>query len=71
MCVPTLRSIATKMQTSYILFDNFASRFQNIIPTLCDTIPEHVVESNIRHLSWLTFYSGVAANRWEYSSVSA
>ena len=24
-----------------------------------------------RHLSRLTFYSGVAANRWEYSSVSA
>ena len=25
----------------------------------------------IRHLSRLTFYSGVAANSWEYSSVSA
>ena len=29
------------------------------------------VQLYIRHLSRLTFYSGVATNRWEYSSMSA
>ena len=47
MCVPILISIVTKMQKSYVLFDNFASRFQYIMLTLCDTIPEHVFEDNL------------------------
>ena len=47
MCVPILRSIVTKIQKSYVLFDNFASRFQYIMPNLCDTIPEHVFEDNV------------------------
>ena len=31
----------------YVLFDNFASRFQYTMPTLCHTIPEHVFEDNL------------------------
>ena len=46
-CVTNLRSIVTKMPKSYVLFDNFASRFQYIMSALCDTIPEHVVEDNL------------------------
>ena len=31
----------------YVMFDNYASIFQYIMSTLCDTIPEHVFEDNL------------------------
>ena len=34
-------------------------------------VPPPPPPANIRHLSRLTFYGGVAVNRWEYSSMSA
>ena len=41
------------MQKSYVLFDNFTSRFQYIVPNLCDTIPEHVFEDNVVNIGWV------------------
>ena len=53
MCIAILRSIVTKMQKLYVFLDNCASRFQYIMPTLCDTIPEHVFEDNLVNIGWV------------------